>query len=173
MHQTKNTNATLIGMPGVGKSVIGRELAIRLGYAFIDTDVTIEKRAGLKLQQILDTYGEEKFMEFEEQAALDIGKADKCIISPGGSIIYSEKAMKFLAENSRVIYLKMSFSGIRKRLANMDTRGIVGLKKKGLRALFDERSVLYEQCADIKIELPDENDLDTVVKTIMWEAFGR
>ncbi|MBI5118570.1 shikimate kinase [Candidatus Poribacteria bacterium] len=173
MQRTKNTNVTLIGMPGVGKSVIGRELAQRMGYAFIDTDVTIEKRAGLKLQQILDTFGEEKFMKLEEQAALDIGKTDKCIISPGGSIIYSERAMKFLAENSRIVFLKMSFSGIRKRLANMDTRGIVGLKKKGLKALFDERSVLYERCADIKIELSDKDDLDTVVKTVIGEAFGR
>jgi shikimate kinase len=160
-------------MPGVGKSVIGRELAKRMGHAFIDTDEIIEKRAGLKLQQILDTCGDEKFMEIEEQAALGIGKVDRCIISPGGSIIYSGKAMKFLAENSRIIFLKMSFRGIEKRLANTDTRGIVGLKKKGLKALFDERSVLYGKFTDIEMELPDDNDMDTVVKTIMQETFGK
>ncbi len=166
-------NATLIGMPGVGKSMLGRELARRLEYVFIDTDEIIEQRLGLKLQQILDDFGDEKFMETEENAILEMGKLDKCIISPGGSVIYSEKAMKLLAENSLIIFLNMSFRSIERRLANKDTRGIVGLKRKGLRALFDERLILYRKYADIEIDLPSEIDLETVVETIIRKAFSR
>jgi shikimate kinase len=158
-------------MPAVGKSIAGRELAKRLGYAFIDTDEIIERRLGMKLQQILDAFGDERFIEIEEEAILEMGNPDKCIISPGGSIVYSEKAMKLLSEISRIIFLNVPFGSIERRLANKDTRGIVGLKTRGLRALFDERLLLYKQYADIEIELLDESDVDAVVTTIIRKAF--
>jgi shikimate kinase len=172
MEHGKNASVTLIGMPAVGKSIAGRELAKRLGYAFIDTDEIIERRLGMKLQQILDAFGDERFIEIEEEAILEMGNTDRRIISPGGSIVYSEKAMKLLSEISQIVFLNVSFRSIERRLANKDTRGIVGLKKKDLKALFDERLLLYRKYADIEIELLDESDVDAVVTIIIRKAFS-
>jgi shikimate kinase len=76
-----NRNITLIGMAGVGKSVIGKELAKELLYRFIDTDELIEKKFNLKLQEIIDQWGEERFLEIEEQTILKLGKLEHSVLS--------------------------------------------------------------------------------------------
>ncbi|RLG14690.1 MAG: hypothetical protein DRN66_01430, partial [Candidatus Nanohalarchaeota archaeon] len=91
----KNMNITLIGMAGVGKSFIGKHLAERLNCTFVDIDEVIEKKTSLTLQQIIDTHGEEEFLKIEERAILRLNGFNNSIISPGGSIIYSKKAMDF------------------------------------------------------------------------------
>jgi shikimate kinase len=164
---SKNMNITLIGMPGVGKSVIGRELAARLGFRFVDVDEIIENRSGLKLQEIIDKFGDDKFVELEGEAILGLDKLDNCIVAPGGSVIYAPDAMEFLKENSLIVFLNASLKTIQKRLSNLDVRGIVGLKKKGLKALFDERLALYSRYAGLTIEIPDDSDVDSIIRAIM------
>jgi len=147
-------NITLIGMPGVGKSTIGKELAKKLDYKFIDTDKLIEKEFGLKLYKLIQNVGEDKFLEIEEKTNLELGKFNNCVISPGGSTVYSSKAMEFLKKSSIVIFLDSRIEIITKRLINQETRGIIGLKK-GLKNLFKERQRLYKRYADIIIETAD------------------
>jgi len=77
-------NITFIGMSGVGKSIIGKELAKRLNYKFLDIDELIEEKIGLKLQQIIDNSGEKRFLEIEKKTILGLGRLDNCVISPGG-----------------------------------------------------------------------------------------
>ncbi len=168
-----STNITLIGMAGVGKSVIGRELARRLDYAFVEIDEIIERATGQKLQETLDNSGDEKFLEIEERAVLSLGKVERSIISPGGSVIYSRAAMQFLREHSAIVFLHASFGSIENRLANKDTRGIVGLKKKGLRALFEDRLPLYRNYADIVIEISETDGIDAVVNAIIQRVCKR
>lgn len=141
-------------MPGVGKSTIGKELAKKLDYKFIDTDKLIEKKFGLKLYKLIQNVGEDKFLEIEEKTNLELGKFNNCVISPGGSIVYSSKAMEFLKKSSIVIFLDSRIEIITKRLINQETRGIIGLKK-GLKNLFKERQELYKRYADIIIETAD------------------
>jgi shikimate kinase len=163
----KNMNITFIGMPGVGKSVIGRELAKRLNYRFIDVDEIIEEQSGLKLQEIIDRFGDDKFLEMEKRAVLGLNTLDNCIIAPGGSVIYSPEAMGFLKRNSIIVFLNAPLKTIRKRLRNLDVRGIVGLKKKSLKALFDERLILYGQYADLTIEILDDSDIESIIGAII------
>ena len=80
-------------MAGAGKSTIGRALAKRLGYTFIDVDHLIRENTGMPLQTLIDKEGDLAFIRFEEEAILRLGQVDRSIISPGGSVIYSEKAM--------------------------------------------------------------------------------
>lgn len=160
-------NITLIGMPNAGKSIVGKELARRLNCNFIDTDEIIEEKLNLKLPQIVDNFGEHGFLGIEEQTVLKLGKLDNCVISPGGSIVYSIKAMLFLKRNSVVVFLNASFESINKRISNQPMRGIIGLKKKGLKALFDERLPIYEKYADITIEMPEDFNIDAVIKEII------
>lgn len=160
-------NITLIGMAGAGKSAIGKELAAMLSYRFVDIDEIIEEEAGLKLQQILDDSGEDKFLDIEERTILELGKVDKCVISPGGSVVYSAKAMKFLKENSVVLFLNAPFESIEKRLTNKEVRGIVGFKKRTLNTLHKERLILYRKYGDIEIEMTEDCSVDSVAERII------
>src|SRR3990172_5202486 len=144
-------NITLIGMAGAGKSVIGKSLATRLRYQFIDPDETIEKKMNLKLQEIIDRFGEDRFLQIEEQTILDLGRIDHTVISPGGSVVYSEKAMRFLKENSAVIFLDAPFESIERHIPDQSSRGIIGLKKEDLKTLFHEKRSLYQKYADLTI----------------------
>ena len=164
-------NITLIGMSGVGKSRIGRELAYKVGYNFIDIDEIIERRSGKKLQQMIDELGNEKFLKIEEKAILGIGRIDNSVISPGGSSIYSEKAMNFLKTISKIVFLNATLEEIKERTSNFSKRGIVGIEK-GLEKLLDERLPLYRKYANITINLKsgysDESVVNRIVNVIFY-----
>ncbi len=159
-------NITLIGMSGVGKSRAGKVLAKKLNYCFVDIDRIIEKANGKKLQDLIDSLGDEKFLELEENAILSIGNISNCIISPGGSSIYSEKAMTFLKAISKIVFLNASLEQIKSHTANFSERGIVGLKEKGLEKLFEERLPLYRRYADLTIDFSENNDKPIVDRII-------
>ncbi len=150
-------NVTLIGMSGVGKSRIGRLLSKRLNYAFIDIDRIIENENGKKLQDIIDSLGDEAFLKLEESAIISIGKTSNSVISSGGSSIYSARAMTFLKSISKIVFLNASLEEIKRRPVDFSERGIVGLKEKGLDMLFEERLPIYKRYADVTIDLKDFN----------------
>jgi len=159
-------NITFIGMSGVGKSTIGRKLASDFGYKFIDIDKIIENKEGINLQTILDKMGDSEFIKLEEQSVLGLSFVKNTIISPGGSIIYSDRALNYLKSISTIIYLGVSLKEIEKRLSSSKKlRGIVGLKHKTLTELYNERVPLYEKYADIQIDVTDKN-LDIVIQEI-------
>jgi shikimate kinase len=160
-------NISLIGMSGVGKSTIGKKLSKKLGYNFIDIDLLIERENNMKLQSLLDSSGKENFLRVEEEAILGLGMLDRTVISPGGSVVYSDKAMKFLKMRSKVIFLDAPLESIRKRVPNFSERGVIGLKEKGLKALFEERHELYRKYADLTISLPKKFDKDSIVTQII------
>ena len=145
---SNKSNITLIGMPGVGKTTLGRILARQLDYRFLDTDIVIQTKTGQPLQDILNQQGEAKFLDIEKEVVLELNDLDHTIISPGGSVIYTVEAMHHLKAISTIIYLKDKFENIQKRIPNLDSRGIVGLHGKTLYDLFKERELLYETYAD-------------------------
>ena len=157
---------TLIGMSGVGKSLIGQELSKALKYNFIDIDKTIEKKYDLKLKKLIEKFGKQKFLKLEEKAVLEICKTDSLVISSGGSVVYSEKAMNFLKAISKIVFLDASLIDIKNRVPDFSKRGIVGLEN-GLERLFDERYQLYKKYADITIKVPTKFDLNIIIKNII------
>lgn len=159
-------NITFIGMSGVGKSIIGKELAKKLNYKFIDIDELIKEKIGLKLQQIIDEFGEKRFLEIEEEIILGLGNLDNCVISPGGSVIYSEKAMEFLKKNSIIIFLNAPFKSIQKRAVNLENRGIVKLEADNFKDIFKKRLPLYKKYADNTLEIKNF-DIDEILKKII------
>ena len=153
-------------MSGVGKSTIGKKLASDIGYEFIDVDKIMESREGVVLQEILDKMGDEGFIKLEEQAILNLSSIQNSIISPGGSVIYSDKAIEHLKSISTFVYLKISLEELEKRLPiSKRIRGIVGLKHKTLAELYNERTPFYEKYADIIIDVVDKNP-DIVIREI-------
>jgi shikimate kinase len=159
-------NVTFIGMSGAGKSTIGKKVSLDLGYRFVDIDKIIEKKEGVDLQTILDKVGDGEFIKLEEQTVLNLSFVKNTIISPGGSVIYSDKAMNYLKSISTIIYLEVFLKEIEKRLSSSkELRGIVGLKQKTLAELYSERIPLYKKYADVQIDVIGKN-LDIIVQEI-------
>lgn len=143
-------NITLIGMPASGKSMVGVLLAKRLGMEFIDGDLLIQKQEKRLLKEIIEQEGIDRFIEIESEIHEKL-QVNNTVIAPGGSVIYSEKAMKHLQSIGKIVYLKVSYEEIVKRLANIKERGVVLKQGMTLRNLYDERIPLYEKYADITV----------------------
>ncbi len=158
----KNTtkNITLIGMPGSGKSTVGIILAKNLNLNFLDTDILIQINQQTPLQNIVDNFGYLKLREIEEAEILKVNISN-CVISTGGSAVYSQKAMEHLAKNSIIIFLDVSFEEITKRIKNFATRGIAKAKNQSFEDLFIERNELYKKYSDITIECTSINQDET------------
>ena len=159
-------NITLIGMSGVGKSIVGKELSKNIKCNFIDIDEIIERKYHLKLQKLIEKFGNKKFLKLEERAVLEIGKTDNLVISTGGSVVYSEKAMNFLKTISKIVFLDAPLNDIKNHIPDFSKRGIVGLEN-GLEKLFGERHKIYKKYADITIEMPKKFDLNIIIQNII------
>ena len=150
-----------IGMPGVGKSTVGVILAKVLGYQFLDADLVIQQQEGKLLREIIEEVGTEGFIEVENRVNASI-EAKRTIIATGGSVVYGKEAMEHLSNIGIVVYLKVPFKTLEKRLADIKGRGVVLKEGQDLLGLLEERTPLYEKYADIMI---DEDDL-TVEQTV-------
>ncbi|QXE89853.1 shikimate kinase [Geomonas subterranea] len=148
---------TLIGMPGSGKSAIGRIIATRLGWRFIDTDHRIEKRFGKKLQAVVDQVGGEEFARIEEETVLALPSEGPMVISTGGSVVYSDAAMRRLAAISTVVFLDVPIQSLHGRIKRAAPRGIVGMGEGGLEELYRKRFELYHRYAHSIVLLHGEN----------------
>lgn len=158
-------NITFIGMAGAGKSVVGIELAKQLGYNFIDIDSVIEEKYRKTPQELIDELGDEKFLEIESKEVLNMN-VDKTVISPGGSIVYVPEAMEHLKNISKIIYLEVPFEVLEQRIS-INQRGVIGVKEKSLREVFEQRVSLYEKYADIKIPYEEDADIESTAVDIM------
>ncbi len=150
------SNIVLIGMPGAGKSTVGVVLAKVMRKPFVDTDLLIQQKHGMFLQDIIDKYGINKFLEMEERVAVDLEVKDH-VIATGGSVIYSNSALNHLKKDSILIYLKLRFDEMEQRLNDFKSRGIVKEKVKSLVDVYNERVPLYEKHADITIVCSNKN----------------
>jgi shikimate kinase len=162
------SNVTLIGMPGAGKSTIGIILAKYLTFGFIDTDVLIQINQQKSLQEIMDESDYLNLRKIEEHEILKIN-IQKHVISTGGSAVYSQKAMQHLKEMSKIIFLHVDFDEIRRRIHNFDQRGIAKRKDQTFRELFEERKILYEQYSDLSIDcknLDQEQIAEMIVSSV-------
>lgn len=161
----KNMNIVLIGMSGAGKSTLGVLLAKALGMDFIDTDLIIQQLEGRLLQEIIDHEGIDKFMEIEEKIVSEL-ELNNCVISTGGSVIYSNKAMNALKQVGQIVYLHVPYEEIQKRLINITTRGIVMKKGNSLKDVYEERLPLYMNYSDITFDCSNK-DIERCVSEII------
>ena len=147
-------NIVLIGMPGVGKSTVGVVLAKVAGFQFIDADLLIQQQCDKTLQLIIDGLGPEGFIEVENQVLSDID-VHNTVISTGGSAVYSDEAMKHLGEIGLVVYLKTTVDELEERIGGLNERGVVARNGDAvqLRDLYDERCPLYEQYAEVTVDV--------------------
>ena len=155
-------NITMIGAPSCGKSTLGVMLANKLGMDFIDVDIIIQEQTGKLLKEIIAEQGTEGFIKIEGDIAASI-EAENSVIAPGGSICYEDWAMKHLKSISTVVYLRISYEEMEKRIGDVVDRGVAIPDGYTLKDLYDERVKLYEQYADVIIDDTDTDHFDDVV----------
>ncbi len=147
-------NIVLIGMPGCGKSTVGVLLAKSLGYDFLDTDLLIQRRAGCRLQEIIDEQGMSSFLAAEEDVLCSVDVRGT-VIATGGSAVYSERGMRRLTEHGVTVWLRADLSTLEARLGDFAARGIAGANANNLAAIFAEREPLYAHYAQITVNCAD------------------
>ena len=160
-------NIILIGMPGVGKSTVGVILAKVLGYQFIDADLLIQQQENRLLKEIIAQEGEEGFLDIEGRVNAGI-QTEKAVISTGGSVVYRAEAMEHLREIGTVIYLKLDYPLLEKRLGNLHERGVVLKEGQTLLDLYNERVPLYEKYAHLIVD-EQNTDAEGTLQKILHE----
>ncbi len=158
-------NIVLIGMPGSGKSTIGVILAKRLGYDFVDTDNLISDREKTTLQDIIDKKGVSEFLKIEGIVGEELN-IDNTVIATGGSMVFSDSAMKNLLKDSKCVFIDVPLPEIKRRVKNIDTRGIAMEKDDTLDTLYEKRMPKYREYADITVEVKQNSKIDNVVSKI-------
>lgn len=142
---------TLIGMPSAGKSTVGVLLAKRLGYSFLDVDIVIQEKTGKMLKEIIREQGLDGFMEVENRINAEVD-AECTVIAPGGSVIYGKEAMENLKSLGLVVYLKISYEELCRRVGDVVDRGVVLKDGMTLADLYQERCAYFERYADVTVD---------------------
>ncbi|MDO4869773.1 MAG: shikimate kinase [Bacillota bacterium] len=133
---------SLIGMPGCGKSAVGKELADITEKRFIDLDDYITERTGRTPEQIIREDGEDAFRMVETDLLFAVSKSTGLVIAAGGGIVTREENKHLLRQNGPVVYIKRD-------LEKLDTAGRPLTEDRGVRTLFDERKDAYESWNDL------------------------
>lgn len=158
-------NIVFIGMPASGKSTVGVVVAKRLGYKFVDTDLVIQEVEKRLLKEIIAEEGNEGFLRIEDRVNAEI-QEERAVISPGGSVVYCENAMRHYKEIGTIVYLYTSYETINNRLHNAKNRGVVLKDGQTLNDLYEERTALFERYADLTIS-EEGRDLEETIEEIL------
>lgn len=158
-------NIVFIGMPASGKSTVGVVVAKRLGYKFVDTDLVIQEVEKRLLKEIIAEEGNEGFLRIEDRVNAEI-QEERAVISPGGSVVYCENAMRHYKEIGMIVYLHTSYETISNRLHNAKNRGVVLKDGQTLKDLYEERTALFERYADLTIS-EEGRDLEETIEEVL------
>lgn len=144
----------LIGMPGSGKSTAGRQLAKRLGWRFVDSDVKIESRIGESIRSFFEREGEAAFRDIEAEVIGDLSALDRAVIATGGGAVLRAQNRAALRINCQVIYLRTSPEELFRRLRNDQQRPMLQVAdpQARLRELHAERDPLYREVAHFIVD---------------------
>lgn len=145
----------LVGLPGSGKSTIGRQLARRLGLAFLDTDQLIEQRLGCSIREYFEREGEASFRDIEQAIIDEVTQTHDGVISTGGGSVLRAANREHLHQRSQVVYLRSSPEEIFRRLRHDTNRPLLQVDDplSRLRDLYEVRDPLYRETAHFMVEI--------------------
>ena len=145
---------TLIGMPGSGKTTVGRQLARRLGLPFFDSDHVIEERLGCSIREYFAREGEAAFRDLEQRVLAELAQGTRAVIATGGGAVLREANRECLRAAGPVVYLRSSPEELYRRLRHDTTRPLLQVADPlaKLRELYEQRDPLYLQAAHFRIE---------------------
>jgi shikimate kinase len=144
----------LVGLPGSGKSTVGKQLSRRLQLPFLDSDHVIEQRLGCSIREYFEHAGEERFRDIESSVLDEITQAGAAVISTGGGSVLRPVNRQRLRERGQVVYLRSSPEELFRRLRHDRKRPLLQVDDplQRLRDLFEQRDPLYRETAHFVIE---------------------
>lgn len=145
----------LVGLPGSGKSTVGRHLARRLQLPFQDSDHVIEERIGCSIREFFAREGEDAFRDLEEQVIGELTAAERgSVLATGGGVVLRRANRERLHANSKVVYLRSSPEEVFRRLRHDTSRPLLQVDDPlaRLRDLYAQRDPLYRETAHFVIE---------------------
>ncbi|ART50487.1 shikimate kinase [Acidovorax carolinensis] len=161
----------LVGMPGSGKSTVGRQLAHRAGVPFIDLDHRLEKMIGTTIRSFFETQGEARFRDLEAQVLAEVTQQPGgMVLSTGGGAVLRAENREVLRQFGNVLYLRASPEEIYKRVKHDKTRPLLqgGNPMEKLRELYAVRDPLYRETAHYVIET-GRPSVSTLVSMVMMQ----
>ncbi|QHE87997.1 shikimate kinase [Hydrogenophaga sp. BPS33] len=148
------SSSFLVGLPGSGKSTVGRQLARRLAQPFVDTDHVIEQRLGCSIREFFEREGEDRFRDIEAAVVDEFTQGPAAVLSTGGGSVLRPENRTHLHERGTVFYLKSTPEELFRRLRHDRNRPLLQVADplQRLRDLFDARDPLYRSVAHFVIE---------------------
>ena len=165
-----STSIALIGLPGVGKSTVGKHLARGLRRQFFDSDVEIEREIGCSIREFFEREGEARFRDIEQSVIATLTALPGAVLATGGGAVLREANRNALREASTVVYLRSSPEELFKRLRHDTHRPLLQVADplRRLRELFRERDPLYRATAHFTIEV-GRPSIPTLVNMILMQ----
>ncbi len=160
-------NIILIGMPGSGKTSIGKELAKLIDFNFFDCDRAIEELAGKSVMEIFEDKGEEFFRQMETETLKFLLLKSNTIISTGGGVVEKTENIDILRKCGTVIFINRPLENIMGDI-NTSHRPLLKSGKERLVTIFERRIDLYKDACDIEIE--NKGSIQAVAKKILDEV---
>jgi shikimate kinase len=161
----------LVGMPGAGKTVVGRELAGRLGVPFVDLDSEIEQERGQPITAIFASEGEAAFRAMEAAMLVKAGAHDPSVVSCGGGVVLEPANRITLRNTGTVVYLDVPIEQLRARVRPAEDRPLI--REEGdLERLLEQRGPLYREFAGHVVDgsgTPGEV-ADAIVEELRWSV---
>ena len=159
-----------VGLPGSGKTTIGRQLARRLGLPFTDSDHVIEARLGCSIREFFAREGEESFRDVEQQVLDDLSLNHQGVLATGGGAVLREVNRRHLHERGHVIYLRSAPEDVFRRVRHDTGRPLLQVDDPmgRLRALYEARDPLYRATAHHVIDT-GRPSVATLVNMIMMQ----
>ncbi|UQB42078.1 shikimate kinase AroK [Thiomicrospira microaerophila] len=147
-------NIFLIGPMGAGKSTVGRFLAQRLGYGFLDSDHEIEARTGVTIPMIFDIEGETGFRDREVSVIDELTQQSNLVLATGGGAVLREENRRALRSRGFVVYLRASVESLIQRTKNDRNRPLLQTDnpEQVIRDLLEKRDPIYMELADLVVE---------------------
>ena len=157
-------------MPGGGKSTVGRHLARRLNWQFIDSDSVIERRIGCSIRSFFESEGEDRFRDIEEEVIAELAGAPNSILATGGGSVLREANRATLHSKALVVYLRSTPEDLFRRLRHDSKRPLLQVADPlaRLRELYATRDPLYRQVAHFIIET-GRPSVPTLVNMILMQ----
>lgn len=161
---------SLVGMPGGGKSTVGRHLARRLGTSFADTDVVIERHIGYAIRTFFEQEGEDRFRQVEAKVFNDLIADPPGVIATGGGLVLLESNRAALRDSTVCVYLRSSPEELFRRLRHDMKRPLLQVADplSRLRDLFSKRDPLYRDAARFIVET-GRPSVPTLVNMILMQ----
>lgn len=161
----------LVGMPGSGKSTVGREVAGRLGVPFVDLDEEVERRSGATVSQIFASEGEAGFRTLEARALVDASRQDPSVVACGGGVVLEPANRITLRNTGTCVYLHVPLAVLEERVEPAADRPLIRAEGD-LERLLVEREGLYREFAGHVVDgSGDPGEVaDAIVEELRWSA---